>query len=267
VSKKIIFLAPFFTLLFLHSLLNAQCSVLSWSDEFEKSNEINTRYWVYDLGNGCPDLCGWGNNELQCYTSENKNVRIENGTLVLEVHKDETTECAYSSTKLVSRGLKSMQYGTIEVRAKLPGGKGVWPAIWMMPENKAGEPWPRCGEIDIMEHVGFEPNRVYGTVHTEAYNHMDGTEKGGYLERDDYESEFHTYKIKWSPERIEWYIDKVRYYTFARKSDDMEEWPFDQPFYLILNVAVGGNWGGSQGIDDDIWPQRMEVDYVRCYRD
>lgn len=247
-------------------LSNAQCRVLVWEDDFTKSSEINERNWRFEVGDGCPDLCGWGNNELQYYADAGgSNAYIENGKLVIVASGDKTGTRDYTSVKLTTEGLKEMLYGTIEVRAKVPGGVGVWPAIWMLPVDKSAG-WPLCGEIDIMEHVGYESDLVYGTVHTEAYNHMIGTEKGGKLRKQTFESSFHTYKVKWSEERIEFYIDGVRYYTFAKRSDDPAEWPFDKPFYLILNVAVGGNWGGAQGIDETSFPAKMEVDWVRYYR-
>lgn len=252
---------------FLNNTLNAQCRLLVWEDDFTKSSEINERIWNYEEGDGCPDLCGWGNNELQYYTGgDRKNAFIENGRLIIEATKENVGSRDYASAKLTTQGLKEMQYGSIEIRAKVPGGIGVWPAIWMLPADRSYGQWPLCGEIDIMEHVGHDPDFVYGTVHTGAYNHMIGTQKGGKLTKADYESEFHTYRINWSEERIEFYIDKVRYYTFAKRSDDIAEWPFDQPFYLILNVAIGGNWGGEKGVEEDICPARMEVEWVRYYR-
>jgi len=247
--------------------LDAQCRLLVWEDDFTKTSEVNKRIWSFVEGDGCPELCGWGNNELQYYTSQEAgNAFIEDGRLIIEATKESTGTREYASAKLSTEGLKEMQYGTIEVRAKVPGGTGVWPAIWMLPVDRSYGEWPLCGEIDIMEHVGYEPDLVYGTVHTGAYNHMSNTQKGGKLKKKSYESEFHTYKIKWSEERIEFYIDQVRYYTFAKRSDNIAEWPFDQPFYLILNLAIGGNWGGAQGVDQDICPARMEVDWVRYYR-
>lgn len=263
--KQVLF--PFLIYLSSTQFLSSQCRVMVWEDDFTKSSEINDRIWKFVEGDGCPDLCGWGNNELQYYTnSEGGNAYIQNGKLVIEATEESISNRKYASAKLSTEGLKEMLYGTIEVRAKVPGGVGVWPAVWMMPVDRSYGAWPHCGEIDIMEHVGYDPLNVYGTVHTGMYNHLKGTQKGGKLSRPNYETDFHTYKIRWSEERIEFFIDKVRYYTFAKRSDDIEQWPFDQPFYLIMNVAIGGNWGGAEGISDDICPAKMEVDWVRYYR-
>jgi beta-glucanase (GH16 family) len=151
------------------------------------------------------------------------------------------------------------------VRAKLPQGVGTWPAIWMLPEESKFGGWPNDGEIDIMEHVGYDPGSVHGTVHTEAFNHTIGTQKGAQMMVSDFASEFHAYAIDWTPGKIDFFIDGQKYFTFEKTGDDPKAWPFDQPFHLILNIAVGGNWGGAKGVDATIWPQRMEVDYVRVY--
>jgi len=153
----------------------------------------------------------------------------------------------------------------MEVRAKLPAGLGTWPAIWMLPtENKYGG-WPNSGEIDVMEHVGYAKDSIYGTIHTDAYNHIKGTHKIGEIYVPDAESAFHTYAINWTPEKMEWYIDNVMYHSVKNEGLTSAEWPFDQQFHLILNLAVGGNWGGKHGVAEDIWPQKMLVDYVRVY--
>jgi beta-glucanase (GH16 family) len=136
----------------------------------------------------------------------------------------------------------------------------------MLPEENRFGGWPKNGEIDIMEHVGFDPGKVHGTVHTEAFNHMIGTQKAGQLMVSNFATEFHTYAVDWKEGQMDFYIDGQHYFTFKNSGNGYQEWPFDQPFYLILNLAVGGNWGGKEGVDPDIWPQRMEVDYVRVYK-
>ena len=234
---------------------------LIWSDEFETSGLPNPANWDYDVGDH-----GWGNNELQYYSKADlRNARIENGVLIIEAVTDPSHPKGYSSAKLVTRGNSSWQYGYIEVRAKLPQGRGTWPAIWMLPRESRYGGWPKDGEIDIMEHVGYDPGKVHGTVHTEAFNHTIGTQKGGQTIVPNFSADFHTYAIDWRAERIDFFIDGLKYFSFENTGGDYKEWPFDQPFYLILNVAVGGNWGGAQGVDANIWPQRMEVDYVRVY--
>jgi len=201
-------------------------SNLLWSDEFDQDGLPSALKWSFEVGDH-----GWGNNELQ-----------------------------------FSKGKGAWQYGYVEVRAKLPQGRGTWPAIWMLPEESRFGGWPKDGEIDIMEHVGYDPGKVHGTVHTEAFNHLQGTQKGGQLLVPNFASEFHTYAVDWKQGQMDFFIDGKHYFTFKNTGNGYQEWPFDQPFYLILNLAVGGNWGGKEGVDASIWPQRMEVDYVRVYK-
>lgn len=239
---------------------------LVWSDEFDYSGQPAPDKWSYDLGDGCPTLCGWGNNEKQYYTQNTANIRVEDGILTIEAHKNRSDSLRpYSSARVVSKGKGAWTYGKIEVRARLPRGRGTWPAIWMLPTDWTYGVWPKSGEIDIMEHVGYDQNNVHGTVHTEAFNHIKGTQKSGTKRVDTADESFHTYAINWQPQSIEFFIDNKSYFLFKRQNDP-KKWPFDQPFYLILNMAVGGNWGGKLGIDDSIWPQSLEVDYVRVYQ-
>lgn len=237
-----------------------------WADEFDYYGVPDSTKWSYDVGDGCPNICGWGNNELEFYTEkEIQNARVENGKLIIEAHQQEREGKPYTSARLVSRKKGDWRYGTIEVRAKLPTGLGTWPAIWMLPTNWEYGGWPDSGEIDIMEHVGYAPDTIYGTVHTKAYNHMLGTQRDGMIYEPQAEGEFHTYSINWTSDKIEWFLDGQLYHSFENEKLSSEEWPFDKAFHLILNVAVGGNWGGKHGVADDIWPQRMEIDYVRVY--
>lgn len=234
---------------------------LLWSDEFDQPGRPNPSKWSFEVGDH-----GWGNNELQNYRADQlKNARVEGGVLIIEAHADATQPKGYSSAKLVSKGKGAWQYGYVEVRAKLPHGRGTWPAIWMLPEENRFGGWPKNGEIDIMEHVGYDPGRVHGTVHTEAFNHLLGTQKGGQVQVTDFAEAFHTYAVDWRADRMDFYLDGNLYFTFKNTGGNYTEWPFDQPFYLILNVALGGNWGGKEGVDPAIWPQRMDVDYVRVY--
>jgi beta-glucanase (GH16 family) len=239
---------------------------LVWQDEFNYAGSPDSAKWSYDLGDGCPKLCGWGNNELQYYTKSPQNVRVEDGSLIIEAREEEKEGSDYTSTRLLSRDKAAWKYGRLEIRAKLPSGTGTWPAIWMLPENSEYGGWPASGEIDLMEHVGHEPNRVYATVHTEAFNHVKGTQSTDTLRIDDAEEAFHRYALEWTPEKITWLVDGQTYSTFKNRNRTYKEWPFDQPFHLILNIAVGGNWGGRQGVDHTIWPQQMTVDYVRVYQ-
>lgn len=237
---------------------------LVWSDEFEGTGSPDSTRWNFDLGAGHPE--GWGNNERQYYTRDPKNVRIEGGRLIIEAHKDSAHAQPFSSSRLVSKKKGDWLYARVEVKAKLPKGKGTWPAIWMLSSDWKYGGWPASGEIDIMEQVGFDPGVIHGTIHTESYNHLKQTQKEGTTSVPKVDEDFHVYAIDWSENKIDFLVDDAVYYTAARDpKDDFKGWPFDQPFHLIMNLAVGGNWGGKEGIDANVWPQRMEVDYVRVY--
>ncbi|NJM25656.1 MAG: glycoside hydrolase family 16 protein, partial [Bacteroidia bacterium] len=166
-----------------------------------------------------------------------------------------------------SKGKGDWLYGRIEVKARLPRGKGTWPAIWMLSTDWLYGGWPASGEIDIMEHVGHDPGVVHGTIHTEKYNHLKQTQKEGKVTIADAQDGFHVYAIDWKENQIDFYTDDNMYHSVTRvDGDDFTGWPFDKRFHLIMNIAVGGNWGGAQGVDESIWPQRMEVDFVRVYQ-
>ncbi len=239
----------------------AQGRQLVWSDEFNQPGPPDPAKWGYNVGGH-----GWGNRELQYYTdADPDNARVEDGKLIVEARKEPFGDNAYTSARLVSRTKGEWTYGRVEARAKLPSGRGTWPAIWMLPTVDKLK-WPDDGEIDIMEYVGFDPGVVHGTVHTKAYNHSIGTQKGGQTPVPDASTAFHVYAIEWTPDRIDWFVDDKPYYSFANdKTGSKETWPFNAPFHLIFNLAVGGNWGGQKGVDENIWPQRMEVDWVRVY--
>jgi beta-glucanase (GH16 family) len=235
---------------------------LVWADEFDKAGPLDVKKWKVETGGH-----GWGNQELQHYTGSPENVRVEDGHLIIEAHKRRLENNPYTSARVNS--LSNFTYGRFEVRAKLPRGRGTWPAIWMMPYGNgryAGGQWPDNGEIDIMEHVGFDQGVVHASLHTKTYNWIIGTQKTGKIMVNDLSDEFHVYALEWTPERMDLFVDQQKYYSFTNPHQTSKEWPFDQPFYFILNVAVGGAWGGKQGVDDSIFPQRMTVDYVRAYR-
>ncbi|HMO33339.1 MAG TPA: glycoside hydrolase family 16 protein [Lacibacter sp.] len=240
---------------------------LVWADEFSVGGFPDSLKWSYDYGRGCPENCGWGNNELQYYTEgRRENARVEDGKLIIEAHREDYKGASYTSARLVSKYKGDWKYGRFEIRAKLPSGVGMWPAIWMLPTAWKYGGWPHSGEIDIMEFVGYAPDSIYGTVHTGAYNGMLGTQKGGVAARKDLSSSFHVYAIEWTADYIHFFIDGVKYYEYVNQKKGTDAWPFDQEFHLILNVAVGGNWGGKHGVDNAIFPQRMEIDYVRIYQ-
>ncbi|TLX74944.1 glycoside hydrolase family 16 protein [Labilibacter sediminis] len=236
---------------------------LVWSDEFNSST-INTSNWTFEIGTGD---WGWGNDELQYYT-DGDNAEIKDGKLVITAQKvnDNKARGSYTSTRMITWGKQEFTYGKIEVRAKLPSGRGIWPAIWMLGANLNSVGWPACGEIDIMEYVGYEPNIVHSTVHTTVGSGANGN--GSSKNLDTAEEEFHIYGLNWTETELTFYIDTpdnvVHIYGPANKNSS--NWPFNKPHFFILNVAVGGTWGGAQGIDNSIFPQTMEVDYVRVYQ-
>ncbi len=234
---------------------------LVWSDEFDEQGKPDTNKWVYDIGGN-----RWGNSELQYYSSQSENVRVENGKLIIEARNYRGQKIKYTSARIKTKGNGDWLYGRVEVKAKIPTGKGTWPAIWMLPtENKYGN-WPASGEIDIMEHVGFEPNVIHGTVHTKKFNHTLGTQKGAEISVSTATTAFHIYSIEWDKNKIDFFVDDEKYFTFTNQHKSYKEWPFDQKFFLIINLAIGGNWGGLKGVDDTIFPARMIIDYVRIYK-
>lgn len=239
---------------------------LVWSDEFDYRGSPDSTKWTYDLGDGCPNICGWGNNELQNYTKRVENARVENGHLIIEARKEPLGSRQYTSARVLSKGKGDWLYGRFEIRAELPSGLGTWPAIWMLPTDWLYGGWPASGEIDIMEHVGFAPDSIYASVHTTAYNHVKGTQRTNRMYVPDSERAFHVYSIEWTPEYVNFFVDSTRYHTFSNERAGSDKWPFDQRFHLILNVAVGGNWGGMKGVASDIWPQHLTIDYVRVFQ-
>ncbi|HEU0111741.1 MAG TPA: glycoside hydrolase family 16 protein [Flavisolibacter sp.] len=254
----------FFLLLFLFTavLSKAQYKNLIWADEFNYQGVPDSTKWDYDTGGH-----GWGNNELQFYTkSRLQNARVENGNLIIEAIKETYEKNGYTSARIISKNKGDWKYGRIEVRARLPKGKGIWPAIWMLPTNWVYGNWPKSGEIDIMENVGYLPDSVFGSVHTAAFNHGIGTQKTGGVLRKDLSDSFHVYAIEWTTDRIKFYVDSELYHQFINNKSGPDAWPFDQEFHLLLNIAVGGNWGGKYGVDENIFPQIMQIDYVRVYQ-
>lgn len=234
---------------------------LVWSDEFDVNGLPDTEKWGYDIGGH-----GWGNDELQYYTNRAENANVQNGRLYIEARKESYEGNNYTSARLVSTDKGDWLYGRFEVRAKLPYGRGTWPAIWMLPTDWEYGGWPSSGEIDIMEHVGYDMGRIHGTAHTEAYNHKLGTQKGGQTFYSDAAVDFHNYIVQWDADSVVFSVDDTPYYTFYNEHKTYKEWPFDKRFHLILNIAIGGSWGGAQGVDDSIFPQTMEVDWVRVYQ-
>ncbi|MBE8714674.1 glycoside hydrolase family 16 protein [Sphingobacterium hungaricum] len=234
----------------------------AWSDEFNSDGMPDSSKWQFDIGMG---ENGWGNNEKQYYVQDQKNVSIENGFLKITATKEQQGKAAFHSTKIHSKGKGDFLYGRMEVRAKVPTQRGTWPAVWMMPSKSVYGGWPKSGEIDIMEHVGFDPNVMHTTMHMQAFNGMKGNHKTASKLIPTATSAFHTYRVDWTPEYINGYIDDELFFTYQNPHTGSEEWPFDQEFYFIINLAIGGNWGGSKGIDEGSLPAELLVDYIRYY--
>ncbi|HEY5368493.1 MAG TPA: family 16 glycosylhydrolase [Hanamia sp.] len=235
---------------------------LVWSDEFNYSGLPDPAKWNYETGGH-----GWGNNEKQFYTeADTMNAIVKDGVLSIIARKEKHNDNDYTSARLLTNGKAEWTYGRIEISAKLPPGRGLWPAGWMLGSDFKKSGWPDCGEIDIMEHVGFKKDTVFGTVHTGAYNHIKGTQKGIEILIKNPYTQFHTYAIEWTPEKIDFFLDGENYYHFPNEHKTNAEWPFDKPFFLLLNMAVGGNLGGQKGIDDSVFPATYQIDYVRVYQ-
>ncbi|MFW5773993.1 MAG: glycoside hydrolase family 16 protein [Tangfeifania sp.] len=235
---------------------------LVWSDEFNYTGLPDTTKWSYDVGGH-----GWGNNEKQYYTeADPDNAKVIDGVLEITARQEKKDDNLYTSARLVTKNKGDWKYGKVEVSAKLPPGRGLWPAIWMLPTDWEYGGWPDSGEIDIMEHVGYNPDSIFQTVHTKSFNHTLGTQVGEATYVEDVYNQFHTYSIIWDVAEIDFYIDGEKHFTFLNSGKGFDEWPFDKRFHLILNLAVGGNWGGQKGIDDSVFPATFTVDYVRVYK-
>ena len=232
-----------------------------WADEFDYTGAPDPSKWGYDIGGN-----GWGNNELQYYTNSTDNAHVENGKLIITAKRENYSGKEYTSARLITKGKGDFLFGRFEIKAKLPAGKGTWPATWMLPTDWAYGGWPKSGEIDIMEHVGYDPNVVHISTHTEAYNHIKNTQKTATRTVENAMTEFHIYRVDWTPYAVRGYIDGVQIFEHANEGKGFTTYPFDRKFHLLLNIAVGGNWGGVQGVDTSVFPASMEVDYVRVYK-
>ncbi|PXX98061.1 glycoside hydrolase [Marinifilum breve] len=237
---------------------------LVWSDEFDYKGLPDSAKWIYDTeGNSN----GWGNNELQHYTQDRKeNAWVENGVLHITALQESIEGKDYSSARLNSKS--DWLHGKIEVRAKLPNGRGTWPAIWMMPGDWSFQDgnWPDIGEIDIMEHVGHDKGVIHASAHSKDYQWQKGTQQTAIINIPDATENFHSYILEWSEDIMKCYVDEQLFFEYKNEGLGESKWPYTKPFYLILNVAVGGAWGSVKGIDKEAFPQTMEVDFVRVYQ-
>lgn len=229
-----------------------------WTEEFSTDGLPDPSKWNYDIGGS-----GWGNNELQYYT-DGLNANITSGILKITAKKESYAGKEYTSTRMVTKNKADWLYGRFEIKAKLPKGRGTWPAIWMLPTENAYGGWPNSGEIDIMEHVGFNENTVHFTLHAGGFYAANGKGSSKFIvgATDD----FHLYRLDWTPYGIRGYFDNEKVFEYLNPGAGYFTWPYDKKFHLLLNIAVGGNWGGAQGVDNTIFPATMEVDYIKVYK-
>jgi beta-glucanase (GH16 family) len=238
---------------------------LVWSDEFDYTGLPDPGKWAYDT-EGNP--AGWGNNEDQFYTSGRKeNTSVANGKLSITAVREDFEGKKYTSGRLITKA--DWQYGRIEVRAKVAAGRGTWSAIWMMPGGWTFNDgnWPDVGEIDIMEHVGHDLNVIHASAHSKDYQWQAGTQKTAIMTVPGASEKFHNYILEWTPEVMKAFVDDSCYFEYKNEGLGETKWPYNKPFYLILNLAVGGAWGSVKGIDEQAFPQTMEIDYVRIYQE
>lgn len=235
---------------------------LLWSDEFSGAS-LDAANWNQEIGNGSG---GWGNNELEYYTNNPKNTFVSNGNLIIEARKETIGGFNYSSGRMTTQNKKTFTFGRIDIRAKLPVGKGIWPALWMLGSNISSVGWPACGEIDIMELIGNYPGRVYGTMHWKPVSGTNTSKGGEYnLASGNFSQQFHVFSIIWSQDTIKWLVDDQHFLTTTKADVGAAAYPFNAPQFFIFNVAVGGNWPGSPD-GTTVFPQRMFVDYVRVFQ-
>lgn len=256
---KKVFLTLFVSLLIFGCTQQVEYKLV-WSDEFDYEGLPDSTKWTYEEGYV-------RNKELQYYTKARlENARVEENVLIIETRKDDFEGHPITSASVTTRNKASWDNGRIEVRAKIPSVLGSWPAIWMLGLNMREVGWPACGEIDIMEHVGFNPDTIHANIHTKAYNHVQRTNKGDKIFHAAPEEDFHIYAIEWSQEKIDFFFDDQKYFTFENEGAGNDVWPYDKPHYLILNTAFGGAWGGRSGVDEEALPIQFLIDYVRVYQ-
>ncbi len=239
---------------------------LVMQEEFEVDGPIDSSLWSYDIGNGegTPSGIGWGNNELQYYTDRSENITVQNGVLIITAKKEDFKGSSYTSARILTKGKFDQKYGRFEARMRLPYGTGMWPAFWLLGKNIDDVQWPNCGEIDIMEYRGQQPSITHGTLHGPGYSGGQAISKSYDLINDRFDTGFHVFGIEWGPKYINFYVDDVLY-NQIKPEDVPGEWVFDQPFYIVLNLAVGGSFVGSPS-NETAFPQNLLIDYVRVYK-
>jgi beta-glucanase (GH16 family) len=237
---------------------------LIWNDEFDYTGPPDPKKWTFETGGH-----GWGNNELQYYTNGN-NVHVDGKQMIITARYEQFGGRDVTSARIRTAKKGDWLYAKVEVCAKVPTGRGTWPAIWMLPTDWAYGGWPTSGEIDIMEHVGYDPDVLVTSIHTESYNHGKRTQKGKSVKRQGMIDDFHVYAVEWLPDKIKFFYDDELQFTYnpsmLKENPSFKEWPFDRRFHLLINLAFGGDWGGARGVDFNVLPVTYEIDYVRVYQ-
>ena len=252
-----------FSILFLFILIIQSCSEkaeweLVWADEFDYSGSPATESWDYEIGH-------IRNHELQYYTKHSQNVRVEDGLCIITARLE--GEDSITSASINTFGKMDFLYGRMEVKGQIPSALGTWPAIWMLGTKLSEMGWPACGEIDIMEHVGYDPDRIHANIHNKAYNHSIGTNKGNQIEVKDPMADFHIYAVEWFEDHMDFFMDDSLYFSFENDMEgNNDTWPFDKSHYLLINLAFGGSWGGEKGVDTSLLPMEYKIDYVRYFK-
>ena len=237
---------------------------LAWSDEFNGPG-LDDKVWSFEAGDGCPNICGWGNNELEYYTSRPDNLFIQDGKLIIEAKQETINGKNYTAARIKTQDKKTFRYGRVDIRAKLPVGKGIWPALWMMPQSSVYGTWPKSGEIDIMEAIGSEPSRILSTLHFGPGPGSTMISKNYILPTGNFNDEFHVFSMEWKQDQIKLFVDNNLFSTVTRADLGANNYPFNEMFYFIINLAVGGNLPGSPDAST-YFPQWLIVDYVRVFQ-
>lgn len=237
---------------------------LVWHDEFNYKGLPDSSKWNFDTAGNAYD---WGNQEAQFYTDKDtSNAYVDGKSLTITALRKNVGKKKYTSARLTSKNKGDWKYGKLEIRAKVPTGRGTWPAIWMLPTDEKFGGWPKSGEIDIMEYVGWNPDYLFGTVHTESFNHIKNTQRGDSVKVQGLDKAFHIFEVEWNQDSFKFEIDNKPFFTYKKEGNTSQEWPFDERFHLLLNLAIGGSWGGAKGIDDELFPHKFVIDYVRVYQ-
>lgn len=233
-----------------------------WNQDFSEAT-LDESIYNYEMGDGCPDICGWGNEELQNYTNDEENIKLADGKLSITATQQDVL--SFKSARITTKDKVEIQYGRIDVRAKLPKGQGLWPAIWMLGANIDEVGWPACGEIDNMEFLGHEVNKIHGTAHYGEQGAGSTFKTSTYASGDDYTEGYHVFTLIWELNKLTWYVDETKFHSLERKDIGSAQWRFNQPFFFIFNVAVGGRFPGNPD-ETTVFPQTMDIDYIRVFQ-